>query len=136
MSFKSISQTDTIKKIVLTENIAREVIKDLVKGDVNKKIVLLQDKEIDNLNNIIIIKDSIINVQKEYISIQKKMIHAPSLFSIHSNIGMRTVDLLNELPSIYANLVLGYRRINLGIAYSVQQYNKPNTGVLLEFKLF
>ena len=57
MNLKLIWIRYSLEWIVLNENIAREVIKDLVKGDVNKHIVLLQDKEmledylITTLNN-------------------------------------------------------------------------------------
>lgn len=136
MSFKGISQTDTIKKIVLTDKVGREVIKDLVRGDANKKIVLLQEKQIDNLNNVISIKDSIIYHQKEYIDIQKQMIYIPKLIRFHSYLGAQTINTFTKLPSLYISFVATCKRINLGVVYSVQQYNTPNTNLVLEFKLF
>jgi hypothetical protein len=136
VSFKGISQTDTIKKIVLTDKVGREVIKDLVRGDANKKIVLLQEKQIDNLNNVISIKDSIIYHQKEYIDIQKQMIYIPKLIRFHSYLGAQTINTFTKLPSLYISFVATCKRINLGVVYSVQQYNTPNTNLVLEFKLF
>ena len=49
MSFKGISQTDTIKKIVLDERVGREVVKDLVKGDVCKQLLVLAQEKNDVL---------------------------------------------------------------------------------------
>ena len=48
---KSISQTDTINKVILSENLAREVVKDLTEGDACKQISLLKDKKIENFKD-------------------------------------------------------------------------------------
>ena len=43
------SQTDTIKKVVLSEQVAKQVVKDLLKGDICQERLLLKEEEIKNL---------------------------------------------------------------------------------------
>ena len=81
VSFKSISQTDTIKKIVLDERVGREVVKDLVKGDVCRQLLTLKNENIKNLEEqnaelaeIIKIKDSILSKKDDIITVQDKAI--------------------------------------------------------------
>ena len=49
MSCNLFSQTDTIKKVVLSEQVARQVVKDLLKGDICQERLLLKEEEITNL---------------------------------------------------------------------------------------
>ena len=49
MSCNLFSQTDTIKKVVLSEQVAKQVVKDLLKGDICQERLLLKEEEIKNL---------------------------------------------------------------------------------------
>ena len=49
MSCNLFSQTDTIKKVVLNEETAKAVVKDLLKGDICQERFLLKEEEIKNL---------------------------------------------------------------------------------------
>ena len=62
MSFNSFSQKDTSIVIIKTE-IAREIIKDLIRGDIAKEELLLTRKKVDLLETKITYKDSIINTK-------------------------------------------------------------------------
>ena len=81
VSFSSFSQTDT-PVVVLTENQAREVAKDLVRYDALKEMyakvqvrlnILLEKESLleDRISN----KDDIISTQQEYIDVQDKIIN-------------------------------------------------------------
>ena len=136
MSFKSLSQTDTVKKIVVNDSIAKEIIKDLVEGDACKEKSLLKDKEITNFENIIKLKDSIILNQSEYIDKQNKVLEIKPKPSIHLYLGSRIEKLDIEYPCFISNINLEYCRIRAGIWSLVDNNLNLEYGVSLEYKVF
>jgi hypothetical protein len=143
VSFKSFSQTDTIKKIVLNETIAREVVKDLVKGDLCKQKLILKDEEIKNLQDqndelveIIKIKDSILSKKDEIIIIQDKAIGWWKKPEIHGYLGLQTVNASLIDPYVYATLLVEFPKFSIGAQYFVQPNNPTGYGVIFEYNLF
>ena len=143
VSFKSFSQTDTIKKIVLNEKVAREVVKDLVKGDLCKQHLLLKDEEIKNLQEqndelveIIKIKDSILSKKDEIITVQDKAIGWWKKPELHGYAGVQTMRLTLTEPTLYTNIMLEFTKFNIGAQYFVQPNNPPGYGIILEYNLF
>ncbi len=143
VSFKSFSQTDTIKKIVLNENVAREVVKDLVKGDLCKQKLILKDEEIKNLQEqndelveIIKIKDSILSKKDEIITIQDKAIGWWKKPELHGYAGVQTMRLTLTEPTLYTNIMLEFTKFNIGAQYFIQPNNPPGYGFILEYNLF
>jgi hypothetical protein len=143
VSFKSFSQTDTIKKIVLNETIAREVVKDLVKGDLCKQKLILKDEEIKNIEEqniqlvkIIKIKDSILSKKNEIIIIQDKAIGWFKKPELHGYIGVQTVNSSLVNPYVYGTLLLQFPKFSLGGQYFIQPNNIPGYGFILEYNLF
>ena len=143
MSFKSISQTDTIKKIVLDEKIGREVVKDLVKGDICKQLLNLKSENIKNLEEqnkelleIIKIKDSILSKKDGIITIQDKAIGWWKKPELHGYLRVQTVNISLVDPYLFGTLMLEFPKIKLGVQYFVQPNNPTGYGLILEYKLF
>jgi hypothetical protein len=143
VSFKSISQTDTIKKIVLDERVGREVVKDLVKGDVCRQLLTLKNENIKNLQEqnkelveIIKIKDSILSKKDNIITVQDKAIGWWKKPQLHGYLGVQTINATLVNPSLYGNVLLEFPKFNVGAQYYVQPNNPSGYGFILEYKLF
>ncbi len=143
MSFKSFSQNDTIKKIVLNEKTAREVVKDLVRGDICEKRLFLKDEEIKNLqgqNNelisIIKIKDSISGKKDQIIKIQDKALGWWKKPELHGYLGVQTIRVDIVDPCIYGRVLIEYSKLKLGAQYFVQPNNPSGYGIIFEYNIF
>ena len=143
VSFKSFSQTDTIKKIVLNEKIAREVVKDIVKGDLCKQKLILKDEEINNLQkqndqlvDIIKIKDSILSKKDEIIVVQDKAIGWFKKPELHGYLGVQTLNATLIDPYLYGTLLVEFPKFSLGAQYFVQPNNPSGYGFIFEYNLF
>jgi hypothetical protein len=143
VNFKSFSQTDTIKKIVLDEKIGREVVKDLVKGDVCKQLLVLAQEKNDvlkkqntELYSIIAIKDSILSKKNEIITIQDKAVGWWKKPELHGYLGVQTIRFTLNQPTLYTNLMLEFPKFNLGAQYFIQPNNLPGYSLIIEYKLF
>jgi hypothetical protein len=143
VSFKGISQTDTIKKIVLNEKVTREVIKDLVKGDLCKQHLLLKEEEIKNLQEqndelveIIKIKDNILSKKDEIITVQDKAIGWWKKPELHGYLGIQTVNVTLIDPYIYGTLLIEFPKFSLGGQYFLQPNNPSGYGIIIEYNLF
>jgi hypothetical protein len=71
---KSFSQTDTKNKVVIDTSIARKIAIDLVKGDECKEELKIVNQNTKLLNDKLIVKDSIIENQKNQIVNFNKMV--------------------------------------------------------------
>ena len=143
VSFKSISQTDTIKKIVLNERVGREVVKDLVKGDVCRQLLTLKNENIKNLQEqndelveIIRIKDSILSKKDNIINIQDKAIGWWKKPQLHGYLRVQTVNISLVDPYLFGTLMLEFPKIKIGGQYFVQPNNPTGYGLIFEYKLF
>ena len=143
VSFNAISQTDTIKKIVLSEKVGREVVKDLVKGDLCKQFLILKDESIKNLQEqntelveIIKIKDSILSKKDDIITIQDKAIGWFKKPELHGYLGVQTVNSSIVNPYLYGTLLVQFPKFSIGGQYFVQPDNPSGYGFILEYNLF
>ena len=145
VGFKSISQTVIPKDsvVVLTENQARAVAKDLVHLDAAKEVIKEQESRIKNFQkketefkNQLAIKDSIIFYQKEMIDIHKEIIKNKKPFEIHGYVGVQSTQFTLREPTLYTNLMLEFTRFNIGAQYFIQPNNPPGYSVVLEYNLF
>ena len=143
MSFNAFSQTDTIKKIVLTEKVGREVVKDLVRGDLCKQFLILKDEKINNLQEqntelveIIKIKDSILSKKDDIITIQDKAIGWFKKPELHGYIGVQTVNSSIVNPYLYGTLLVQFPKFSIGGQYFVQPDNPSGYGFIFEYNLF
>jgi len=143
VSFKAISQTDTIKKIVLDERVGREVVKDLVKGDVCRQLLTLKNENIKNLEEqnkelleIIKVKDSILSKKDNIITVQDKAIGWWKKPQLHGYLGVQTINATLVNPSLYGNVLLEFPKFNVGAQYYVQPNNPSGYGFIVEYKLF
>ena len=143
MSFNAISQTDTIKKIVLNEKVGREVVKDLVRGDLCKQLLILKDEKINNLQEqntelveIIKIKDSILSKKDDIIIIQDKAIGWFKKPELHGYLGVQTVNSSIVNPYLYGTLLVQFPKFSIGGQYFVQPDNPSGYGFIFEYNLF
>jgi len=128
---------------VLNEKVAREVVKDLVKGDLCKQHLLLKNEEIKNLQEqndelveIIKIKDSILSKKDEIITVQDKAIGWWKKPELHGYAGVQTMRLTLTEPTLYTNIMLEFTKFNIGAQYFIQPNNPPGYGFILEYNLF
>lgn len=145
MGFKSFSQTDIHKNsvVILTENQARDVAKDLVRLDSANEVIKEQESRIKNFQkkeiefkNQLAIKDSIIFYQREMIDIHKDIIKSKKSFEVHGYVGVQTIQFSLREPMLYTNLMLEFNKFNIGAQYFVQPNNPPGYGVVLEYRIF
>lgn len=145
MGFKSFSQTDIHKNsvVILTENQARAVAKDLVRLDSANEVIKEQESRIKNFQkkeiefkNQLAIKDSIIFYQREMIDIHKDIIKSKKSFEVHGYVGVQTIQFSLREPMLYTNLMLEFNKFNIGAQYFVQPNNPPGYGVVLEYRIF
>ena len=143
VSFKSFSQNDTIKKIVLNERVTREVVKDLVRGDICEKRLLLKDEEIKNLQEqndelvtIIKIKDSISEKKDQIIKIQDKAMGWWKKPELHGYLGVQTIRFDIVDPYVYGRVLIEYSKLKLGAQYFVQPNKPSGYGIIVEYNIF
>jgi len=127
----------------LNEKVAREVVKDLVQGDICKKLLVLKDEEIKNLQeqndelvSIIKIKDSIDNKKDQIITIQDKAIGWWKKPQIHGYLGVQTIRFDIADPCVYGRVLIEYSKLKLGGQYFVKPNKPSGYGVVLEYKIF
>lgn len=136
MSFKSFSQTNTENKVILSEAVSREVVKDLVAGDACKKISELKSEKIKNLEAIITSKDSIILAQNEYIDTQNKILDKSTKMQFHGFIGAQGKRLRTEFLNFYARGMMSIYKVNVGLQYTVIVKDSYAFTAFVEYKLF
>ena len=143
MSYNSFSQNDTVKKIVLNERVTRQVVKDLVRGDICEKQLLLKDEEIKNLQeqndelvSIIKIKDSISEKKDQIIKIQDKAIGWWKKPELHGYLGVQTIRVDIVDPCIYGRVLIEYSKLKLGAQYFVQPNKPSGYGIVVEYNIF
>jgi hypothetical protein len=143
VSFKSISQTDTIKKIVLDERVGREVVKDLVKGDVCRQLLTLKNENIKNLQEqnkelveIIKVKDSILSKKEDIITVQDKAIGWWKKPELHGYLRVQTINISLVDPYLFGIVMVEFPKVKIGGQYFVQPNNPAGYGLILEYKLF
>jgi len=127
----------------LNEKIAREVVKDLVQVDICKKLLVLKDEEIKNLQeqndelvSIIKIKDSIDNKKDQIITIQDKAIGWWKKPQFHGYLGVQTIRFDIVDPYVYGRVLIEYSKLKLGGQYFVQPNKPSGYGIVLEYKIF
>jgi hypothetical protein len=136
VSFKSFSQIDTIKKIVVSNDIARKIAKDLVEGDACKEKSFLKDKEIENFKSIIKAKDSIILSQNNYIEKSNKVLNIKSRIITHLYIGTQFEKLDIYHQYLVGNLNFDYKKIQTGIWSFLDRNGSIRYGLLLQYRVF
>jgi hypothetical protein len=127
----------------LNEKVAREVVKDLVRGDVCRRLLIIKDEEIKNLQEqndelveIMRIKDSISEKKDKIIKIQDKAIGWWKKPELHGYLGVQTIRFDVVDPYIYGRVLLEYSKLKLGGQYFVQPNRPSGYGVIVEYKVF
>tara|TARA_R100001163_G_C5048076_1_gene185141 strand:+ start:775 stop:1206 length:432 start_codon:yes stop_codon:yes gene_type:complete len=143
VSFKSFSQTDTQPVVILTEEQARLVVKDLIQYDnlklITKKledrINLFEQKEISFISQLKT-KDDIIASQKDYISTQEDIIDAKKKLNFGGYIGVQTHQITLTNPILFGEVTVGLSKIDVGARVFVQPDNPGGYGIVIRYKIF
>lgn len=146
VGFRGTSQIVTQKNdsiVTLSETISRKVVSDLVRYDFAKNVLKEQEIRIKNYQNKEIqfknqldIKDSIIFYQKSIIDINKEIIKSKKAFEIHGYVGVQSIKLTLNEPTIYTNLMIEFTKFSVGANYYVQPNKPSGYGIVLEYNLF
>ena len=146
VSYNSISQIVTQNKdsvVVLKKSVVEKVIKDLIQGDSYKLISVEQDNRIKNFESIVskyksVSKDndSIISNQKSLIDVQNKIIKQSDKLHIHGYIAVQTIEATLIKPVYYAQIMLEYKKWNLGPIYYIQKTYLPEWGIIFQYQVF
>jgi len=142
VSFKSFSQTDT-PKVTLTEQQARQVIKDIVRYDALKLLYTELEQRVELLtkkNNLLetrlLAKDSIIKIQEEYISVQDDIINAKQPIRFNGFLGVQTFQASLMDPLLYLQTEVELKKLTVGARVWVQPNNPGGYGFVVEYKIF
>lgn len=144
VNFSSISQIVTKDSIiVLTENQARQIVKDLVKYDACRALNKIKDERIDNFikkeiefKKQLEVKDSIISYKDAYIALQDKILNKTNRIKFGGAVGLISDKFTFGLPTLYGTVAASLNKFKLGAMYNVKQYSLPNYGIVFEYKLF
>ena len=143
MSFKSFSQQDTQPVVILTEEQARLVVKDLIQYDnlklitkqLEDRINLFEQKEISFISQLKT-KDDIIASQKEYISTQEDIIDAKKKLNFGGYIGVQTHQITLTNPILFGEVTVGLSKVDVGARVFVQPDNPSGYGIVVRYKIF
>ena len=143
MTFKSFSQTDTQPVVILTEDQARQVVKDLIQFDnlklitkeLEDRIYLFEQKEISFISQLKT-KDDIILSQKDYISTQEDIIDAKKKLNFGGYIGVQTHQITLTNPILFGEVTVGLSKIDVGARVFVQPDNPGGYGIVIRYKIF
>ena len=143
MTFKSFSQTDTQPVVILTEDQARQVVKDLIQFDnlklitkeLEDRIDLFEQKEISFISQLKT-KDDIIASQKDYISTQEDIIDAKKKLNFGGYIGVQTHQITLTNPILFGEVTVGLSKIDVGARVFVQPDNPGGYGIVIRYKIF
>lgn len=143
MSFKTFSQNDTQPVVILTEEQARLVVKDLIQYDnlklitkeLEDRIYLFEQKEISFLSQLKT-KDDIILSQKDYISTQEDIIDAKKKLNFGGYIGVQTHQITLTNPILFGEVTVGLSKIDVGARVFVQPNNPGGYGIVIRYKIF
>ena len=142
VSFSSFSQTDT-PVVVLTENQAREVAKDLVRHDALKEMyakvqvrlnILLEKESL--LEERISNKDDVISTQQEYIDVQDKIINAKKPITFNGFVGVQTNRLSLNDPTLYFQTAVDINKLTIGAQVFAQPNNPGGYSLIVQYKIF
>jgi len=146
VGFKAISQNVTQSKdsvVILSERQARAVATDLVKYDFLRNISNEQEKRIFNFENTVValentikIKDSIIFIQRDYISAQNKVLSIRPKPQFHGYLGVQSSGFTINTPLFSGRILLECKKVNFGIQYIGMPTINNQYGLLVEYKLF
>lgn len=143
MSFKTFSQNDTQPVVILTEEQARLVVKDLIQYDnlklitkeLEDRIDLFEQKEISFISQLKT-KDDIIASQKDYISTQEDIIDAKKKLNFSGYVGVQSYQITLTDPILFGEVTVGLSKIDIGARVFVQPNNPGGYGIVVRYKIF
>ena len=145
MTFKSFSQIDTLRApiVTLSEEQAKQVIKDLIKYDnlklvtaeLEERVSLFKQKEVSLLQRIRL-KDSIISTKNTYIDIQEDIINKKKPIRFNGFVGVQSFQASLMNPIIYFQTDVELGKITVGARVFAEINNTTGYGFVVEYKLF
>ena len=129
--------------VILTEDQAREVARDLVRYDNLKELYAKLDQRVgiliskqDLLEKRIATKDSIIETQQEYIDVQDDIINAKKPITFNGFVGVQTNQLSANDPMLYLQTEVEISKFTVGARVFAQPNNPGGYGFIVEYKIF
>lgn len=129
--------------VILTEDQAREVARDLVRYDNLKELYAKLDQRVgiliskqDLLEKRIATKDSIIETQQEYIDVQDDIINAKKPITFNGFVGVQTNQLSVNDPMLYLQTEVEISKFTVGARVFAQPNNPGGYGFIVEYKIF
>jgi len=142
VSFNSFSQKDT-PVVTLTEDKARQVIKDLVKYDTLKLLYTKLEQRVELLSNRelllesrLVTKDSIISTQDKYINVQNSIINTKKPIRFNGFVGVQTFQASLMEPTLYIQTEVELGKFTVGARVFAQPNNPGGYGFIVEYKIF
>ena len=129
--------------MILTEDQAKQVVKDLIQFDnlklitkeLEDRINLFEQKEISFLSQLKT-KDDIILSQKDYISTQEDIIDAKKKLNFSGYIGVQTQQITLTNPILFGEVTVGLSKIDVGARVFIQPDNPGGYGIVIRYKIF
>lgn len=128
---------------MLSEEVAKAVVKDLLKGDICQQKLLLKEEEIKNLTEqnealveIIKTKEEKEGVKDDIISIQDKALGWFKKPQLHGYLGMQSLSFtdLDIIP--YGKINLEFKKVNVGALLYLSDNPNLKYSLILEYKIF
>lgn len=128
---------------MLSEEVAKAVVKDLLKGDICQQKLLLKEEEIKNLTEqnealveIIKTKEEKEEVKDDIISIQDKALGWFKKPQLHGYLGMQSLSFtdLDIIP--YGKINLEFKKVNVGALLYLSDNPNLKYSLILEYKIF
>lgn len=143
MSCNLFSQTDTTKKIVLSESVAKAIIKDLLRGDICQERLLLKQQEVDNLKgqnkvlvNILSIKEEKEEIKDDIISIQDKALGWFKKPKLQGYLGIQSLSFTDLTLLPYGKINLEFKKLNVGAILYLSDNPNLKHSLIVEYKIF
>jgi len=137
------SQTDTTKKIVLSESVAKAIIKDLLRGDICQERLLLKQQEVDNLKgqnkvlvNILSIKEEKEEIKDDIISIQDKALGWFKKPKLQGYLGIQSLSFTDLTLLPYGKINLEFKKLNVGAILYLSDNPNLKHSLIVEYKIF
>ena len=127
----------------MSEEVAKAVVKDLLKGDICQEKLLLKEEEIKNLIEqnealveIIKTKGEKEDIKDEIISIQDKALGWFGKPKLHGYLGVQSLSFTDLSVIPYGKVNLEFKKVNVGALLYLSDNPNLKYGLILEYKVF
>lgn len=144
VSYNAFSQKNTADSVVvLTEKMARNVIKDLIRLETcveiqkeHEKLISIQVQKIETYEKLTCELEEISKTKSKIIENQKKIISKIQKPKLHFYVGIRNDFLQINNTTIFSNLLLCTKKIDFGVHANLMIDTKFTYGITAQYKVF